>query len=209
MIRYKHKIRFLLCLSLLSLLMIPLAGSAAPAGLTDGQGSGFQEAVERIRKTAGSAGIQLVSLSSGQVVCQLEPNVPLVPASLVKLLTSYAALKKLGPSFRFTTRVFALQEPSGGVIAGDIWIKGSGDPYFISEKAALLAQALKDRGIRQIRGNIFVDESFFEPASEHICLDSDCLGAYNPVVSAAAFDFNQHSMRLTIPAKAGKAVIIK
>ena len=92
-----------------------------------------------------------------------------------------------------------------GVISGDIWIKGSGDPFFVSENALQLAQAIKESGIRQIRGSIFVDNSFFDPPSERICLDSDCVGAYNPVVSAAAIDYNTLTVKITIPAKGGKA----
>jgi D-alanyl-D-alanine carboxypeptidase/D-alanyl-D-alanine-endopeptidase (penicillin-binding protein 4) len=165
----------------------------------------FQQALERIGKTAGAAAVMVVSLSSGKVVCESRPNEALVPASLMKLLTSYSALKKLGPSFRFTTRVLAAEEPVDGVISGDIWIKGSGDPFFASDNALQLAKAVKEKGIRQIRGSIFVDNSFFQPLSERICLDSDCAGAYNPVVSATAIDFNTLTVKITIPVKAAKA----
>ena len=94
----------------------------------------------------------------------------------------------------------------GGVISGDIWIKGSGDPFFVSEKALQLAQAIKESGIRQIRGSVFADDSFFEPSSERICLDSDCVGAYNPVVSATAIDFNTLTVKITFPAKGRQGV---
>ena len=165
----------------------------------------FQQALERIGKAAGTAGVLVVSLSSGKVVCESRPKDVFVPASLMKLLTSYAALKKLGPSFRFTTKVLAAEGPVDGVISGDIWIKGSGDPFFASENALQLAEAVKEKGIRQIRGSIFVDNSFFQPLSERICLDSDCTGTYNPVVSATAINFNTLTVKITIPAKSRKA----
>ena len=66
-------------------------------------------------------------------------------------------------------------------------------------------KAVKEKGIRQIRGSIFVDNSFFQPLSERICLDSDCKGTYNPIVSAAAINFNTLTVKITIPAKSGKA----
>ncbi len=159
-----------------------------------------------MQKSAGSAGVLLVELPSGRTVCELNSRAQFVPASLVKILTAYAALKKLGPSFRFSTQVYAAAEPAGGVIQGDIWIKGSGDPYFVVEKAGLLAQSLRERGVREIQGNVFADDTFFEPASERICLDSDCTAAYNPLVSAAAVDFNMLTIRLTLPKKPGKGV---
>ena len=150
-------------------------------------------------------GVLVVSLSSGKILCESRSKDVFVPASLMKLLTSYAALKELGPSFRFTTRVLAAQEPIDGTVAGDIWIKGSGDPRFLSENALELANAVKHSGIRLIRGNVFVDSSLFEPLSEHICIDSDCVGVYNPVVSAAAIDYNILSVKIGFPVKAGKS----
>ncbi len=167
----------------------------------------FQDALERVDRAAGTAGVLVVSLSSGKVVCESRSKDVLVPASLMKLLTSYAALKKLGPSFRFTTKVLAAEAPVDGVISGDIWIKGSGDPFFCSENALQLAKAVRDRGIRQIRGSVFVDNSFFEPLSERICLDSDCAGVYNPVVSATAINYNTLTVKITLPAKATKAAV--
>ncbi len=182
------------------------AQNQLPSMASEAQGTAaFQQALERIGKAAGTAGVLVVSLSSGKVVCESRPKDVLVPASLMKLLTSYAALKKLGPSFRFTTKVLAAEGPVDGVISGDIWIKGSGDPFFASENALQLAEAVKEKGIRQIRGSIFVDNSFFQPLSERICLDSDCAGAYNPVVSATAINFNTLTVKITIPAKSRKA----
>jgi len=168
----------------------------------------FQDALERIQKAGGRTGIQLVLLPSGEVICDYQSKETFVPASLVKVLTSYGALKKLGPSFRFQTGVYALNKPVDGVISGDIWIKGSGDPLFVSESALQLALTIRERGINQIRGGVFVDESFFQPASERICLDGDCAGSYNPLVSAAAIDFNMVTLRLSIPPKAGKAITV-
>ncbi|MGO9413723.1 MAG: D-alanyl-D-alanine carboxypeptidase/D-alanyl-D-alanine-endopeptidase [Syntrophobacteraceae bacterium] len=165
----------------------------------------FEQALERIGKASGTGGVMVVSLSSGKVVCESRSKDMLVPASLMKLLTSYAALKKLSPYFRFTTKVLAAQGPVNGVISGDIWIKGSGDPFFASENALQLAEAVKEKGIRQIRGSIFVDNSFFQPLSERICLDSDCKGTYNPTVSAAAINFNTLTVKITIPAKSRQA----
>ncbi|MHC1725428.1 MAG: D-alanyl-D-alanine carboxypeptidase/D-alanyl-D-alanine-endopeptidase [Syntrophobacteraceae bacterium] len=190
---------FIVCLSFLLLLSAASVASAQTANAP-----AFQQAMARIDKVAGSAGVQIIALPSGRVVCQSRSKNQFVPASLVKLLTSYAALKKLGPSFRFTTTIFAAEEPSAGVISGDIWIKGNGDPFFVSDKAPLLVQALRERGVRQIRGGIHVDNSFFQPASEHICLDAGCVGVYNPVVSSTAIDYNMLTVKLTFPAKGAK-----
>ncbi|MEN6440618.1 MAG: D-alanyl-D-alanine carboxypeptidase/D-alanyl-D-alanine-endopeptidase [Syntrophobacter sp.] len=193
----------LCCLS--AILFYPRIG--ASAGYQE-RGVDFQQSLEGFRKAAGKVGVMLVSLPSGQVDFEYRSRDPFVPASLVKLLTSYTALKKLGPEFRFRTEIFARSEPSGGIIQGDIWIKGYGDPFLVPEKIQLLVQALKDRGIRQITGSVYADNSFFSPGAEHICLDSDCIGVYNPVVSPTAMDFNLVTLRLTVPTKAGQTVTI-
>lgn len=168
----------------------------------------YQHSLERFRKAAGRTGIMLVALPSGEVVFEHQSKTSLVPASLVKLLTSYAALKSLGPSFRFGTEAFAAKAPVGGVIDGDLWIKGFGDPFFVPEKVPLLVNAIKERGVSRIIGGIYADNSFFEPASERICIDSDCIGSYNPVVSATSFDFNMFTLRLIVPPKPGQAVAV-
>ncbi len=181
---------------------------AVPAADSQRPTQPFVQSIERIRKTAESVGVMLVSLPSGQTVVEHNSGAAFVPASLVKLLTSYAALRKLGPSFRFKTEALARGGPVDGVIQGDIWIRGAGDPFFVSEKAQELAQAIKLQGIRQITGGVFTDDSFFNPKSEHICLDGDCIGKYNPVVSATAVDFNLVPFRLLVPPKPGSAVTV-
>ena len=168
-------------------------------------GAVCQQALDQLSRTAGTSGVLVVSLPSGAVVCESRSKDVFVPASLMKLLTSYTALKKLGPAFRFETKVLAAGAPDEGVISGDIWIKGSGDPFFVSDSALQLAKTIREKGIRQIRGGIFVDNSFFQPSSERICLDSDCVGLYNPVVSAAAIDFNTLTVRVSIPFKGAAA----
>ncbi|MCE5336302.1 MAG: D-alanyl-D-alanine carboxypeptidase/D-alanyl-D-alanine-endopeptidase [Desulfobacteraceae bacterium] len=205
------KIRWIIPLAGIALLfcLAPSSRAAAPPEPPAAPVAPFQQALERIGQSAGSAGVLLVELPSGRTVCELRSREQFVPASLVKILTGYAALKKLGPSFRFATEVYATAPPSaGGVLDGNIWVKGSGDPYFVAEKAALLAAAIRDRGIREIRGAVLADDSFFDPPSERICLDVDCTAAYNPLVSAAAFDFNMLTVRVSLPKKPAKGVMI-
>jgi serine-type D-Ala-D-Ala carboxypeptidase/endopeptidase (penicillin-binding protein 4) len=192
-------------LLLLLLLALPcLAHAARGKTRTPATAATAETPVEKLNKAAGEFGFQIVSLPTGKVISELRSKESLVPASLVKVLTSFAALKKLGPQFRFKTEVYALKAPQGGVISGDVWIRGSGDPYFLSEKAKDFARQLAHQGIRRIEGNVIADLSFFEPAAERICLDANCEAGYNPVVSAAALDFNTLMVRVTPSAIPGK-----
>ncbi|MBD3421612.1 MAG: penicillin-binding protein 4 [Chitinivibrionales bacterium] len=77
-----------------------------------------------------------------------------VPASIIKILTAHIALDVLGKEYRFKTEFYTNA-------AGDLAIKGFGDPYLISEEIKLIADSLRARQIRQI-GQVFLDHSYFE-----------------------------------------------
>jgi D-alanyl-D-alanine carboxypeptidase/D-alanyl-D-alanine-endopeptidase (penicillin-binding protein 4) len=78
------------------------------------------------------------------------------PASNEKLLLSMALLKRLGPEVRIATRVFST-EPVGadGVLTGDLWIVGHGDPEIDAGDMAELARALVNTGLERVRGHVF------------------------------------------------------
>jgi len=103
----------------------------------------------------------------------------LLPASNMKLLTATAALARLGPDARFTTEVRADRPPVGGVVQGNLYLVGSGDPliqtadYNASLKEyqvpddgythlEALAQAVVDAGVRQVTGAVVGDEGRYD-----------------------------------------------
>ncbi len=175
---------------------------ACPASGSDGDVL-FANHLQKLLKSAGQVGIQVVSLSPAGTVWEYRAQEPLIPASLVKVLTSYAALKNLKPDHRFETSVYAAEQPQGDTIRGDIWIKGAGDLFFHTENARDVASRIRARGIRTIQGSVFVDNSFFSPQAEQICLDENCGQSYNPVVSAMAMEYNTVLLRVSPAAKAG------
>ncbi|MDR2934727.1 MAG: D-alanyl-D-alanine carboxypeptidase [Candidatus Adiutrix sp.] len=79
---------------------------------------------------------------------------PYVPASILKIVTSGAALEFLGPDFHFKTD-FLLTKTN------DLWIVGYGDPYLVSEELALIVKELQKRGLKTVR-NIIIDNSYFQ-----------------------------------------------
>ena len=86
---------------------------------------------------------------------------PLNPASTIKLLTTYAGLDLLGPAYSWPTEAYAAGALKDGVLAGDLVIKGSGDPKLTLENFWLLLRALRSRGLREIRGDLVLDRSYF------------------------------------------------
>lgn len=103
------------------------------------------------------------SVTDGGVVDAHSEDLPINPASVVKIATSWWALEKLGPEHRFTTR-FATKgtiDASHGLLKGDLVVHGSGDPDFQTENAFLVAQALNRLGVRRVSGSIIVDGTFW------------------------------------------------
>ena len=82
------------------------------------------------------------------------------PASLFSL-TTYSALELLGPAFSWSTPVWLRGTVEGGVLNGDLVIKGNGDPKLVLERMWLLMRRVQQAGVREIRGDIVVDRSAF------------------------------------------------
>ena len=76
------------------------------------------------------------------------------PASVSKVPTTLALLRRLGPDYRFTTTIAATGPVSAGILQGDLLIEGSGDPYFVDENALLVGAALRDLGVQRASGTL-------------------------------------------------------
>jgi D-alanyl-D-alanine carboxypeptidase/D-alanyl-D-alanine-endopeptidase (penicillin-binding protein 4) len=83
------------------------------------------------------------------------------PASTIKLLTTFAALDQLGPAYRWTTELYADGPLQGDVLNGNLIVKGYGDPRLTLENFWLMLRSLRARGVREIRGDLVLDRSYF------------------------------------------------
>ena len=107
----------------------------------------------------------------GKDIIKKEENILLVPASVLKLFTTASALEILGSDTTFETDVYLDGKIDGKILEGDIYLLGAGDPSLGSQdfkdKPSYIdlfsswAKALKDKGIKQIKGNIYADNSLF------------------------------------------------
>ncbi|RCV47172.1 hypothetical protein DEF28_26905, partial [Marinitenerispora sediminis] len=86
-----------------------------------------------------TSGLVVRSLTEGDVLYRREPGTPLIPASNAKLLTAAAALDVLGTDHRFATTVHAGAAPRDGVVHGDLYLAGTGDPTMTVERYDALA----------------------------------------------------------------------
>lgn len=103
------------------------------------------------------------------------------PASVVKLVTTFAVLDILGPNYIWKTAVFAdgtLDEK--GVLNGSLYIRGSGDPSMTADRMRDLLLQVQASGIKHIKGNLVIDRSAYQiPEVDPGFFDGEPLRAYN------------------------------
>ena len=130
------------------------------------------------------------------------------PASVMKLVTTYGALEILGPATTWKTEVLAAEPLVDGVLAGDLYLRGSGDPKLTAERLWLLLRQLRDKGVKDIRGDLVLDRSAFSLTDTGASFDDQPLRPYN--VGPDALLLNFKALRLTLsPNSAQKTVTIQ
>ena len=153
--------------------------------------------------------VSIAELGSGTPRLALNEHRPVNPASLAKLLTTFAALDRLGPAFTWKTPVWLAGRLSpsaqGGVLEGNVHIQGRGDPKLTLERVWLLVQRLRAMGVAEIRGDIVLDQSAFEvPDTSLAEFDGEPLRPYN--VRARALLLNLHAVIYTFTPDAAAGV---
>jgi D-alanyl-D-alanine carboxypeptidase/D-alanyl-D-alanine-endopeptidase (penicillin-binding protein 4) len=129
------------------------------------------------------ADISLQILKDDKVILSHDSEAKKIPASVSKLLTSYAILKRLPPGHRFYTRLY--------FDGKNIYLKGGGDPSFVSENMWFLVNEMSRGSLKSIRGDIIVDDSLFDDirydqSREPTRVDR----AYDAPVGAMSFNWN-------------------
>ena len=145
--------------ALACLLLALIAPAAAAAGrLGTARALGAQ-----MRHAGGYSGALAVDLVSGRTIYARQAGTRRMPASVQKLYTSATALRRLGPTARLSTEVLAEGPPvPGGVVDGDLYLRGGGDPTFGTAAAARLARKVAGAGIVAVTGRVRGDESAFD-----------------------------------------------
>lgn len=128
----------------------------------------LEEAIGTESEDAGVWSVLAVSIDRADTLFARAPQQALVPASNMKLLTTAAALEYLGPYYRYATYLVANGPIRGGVLEGDLYLYGTGDPTLgtrFSEAPApelvALADSLVALGVREVRGDLIGDGSYF------------------------------------------------
>ena len=141
-----------------------LCALASPAAQAAGPAQTKRILAKEMARAGGGSGAYVVDLGTGRALYSDDAAVPRVPASVEKLYTTAAALRRFGPQGTIETEVLgATGVDPAGVLAGDLYLRGNGDPSFDAKAAGLLADILIERtGLAQVDGRVIGDESAFD-----------------------------------------------
>lgn len=193
-------------LTILTTVALLLSGWGAIAGVRPP----LSEVVEDICSggTFSSSAVGLLAVTSGgDTLVAVNPELKLVPASNVKLITTGLALKYLGTDYRYETRIGYTGNVSDGVLSGDLYIIGGGDPTtgsrtMVAEPSDALfgrwLSLLEGAGIRRIEGRVVADPRFFDSSTpENLAWSYDDLGT-NYGVGPTGLNFFENAQNFLI-----------
>jgi D-alanyl-D-alanine carboxypeptidase/D-alanyl-D-alanine-endopeptidase (penicillin-binding protein 4) len=152
--------------------------------------------------------IMVQQTNASRPLVSLNADRPINPASTMKLLTTIAALETLGPAYRWKTEAYLDGKLENGVLQGNLVFKGYGDPKLTVEQFWLWLHELRQRGLREIRGDIVLDHSFFEAVKQDpAAFDHDPTRAYNVGTNALLLNFNALHLHLIPDGRATRAML--
>jgi D-alanyl-D-alanine carboxypeptidase/D-alanyl-D-alanine-endopeptidase (penicillin-binding protein 4) len=189
----------------LLLLASSAAGQADPAGWP----APLRAALADSAIPPSGVGLLVQEVNAPSAILEWNADRAFAPASTMKLLTTLAALDMLGPAYTWRTEVYTDGAVSGDVLDGNLMLKGYGDPELTLEKFWLLLRDVRERGIREIHGDVVIDRSFFAPqAGDSGQFDNDPTRAYNVLPDAVLVNHNAIRLQFVPQQDAGSVRII-
>jgi D-alanyl-D-alanine carboxypeptidase/D-alanyl-D-alanine-endopeptidase (penicillin-binding protein 4) len=114
------------------------------------------------RSVGGSSGVWAYDTTSGRPLASFRAGTRRTPASVEKLLTSATALDRAGPAAQIQTTAVMAGTLADGVLTGDLYVRGHGDPSLGYAALGRLARAVKKAGVTEVTGRVYGDESYFD-----------------------------------------------
>ena len=188
----------------------PIANAVASAPVSPGRLPPEVEAALQRGKLSSDAVSVVVMDASGtqRPLLDVRSDIPRNPASVMKLVTTFAALELLGPAYTWDTKISTDGTIVKGALNGNLYIQGSGDPKLVMERLWLLQRRLQDRGIKVIVGDVVLDRSAFQlPPIDPAYFDNEPYRPYNAVPDALLFNYKSMTMTFLPDTAAGVARI--
>lgn len=155
------------------------------------------EALTRANIPASGVGLLAYDLDSDRILASHNEERAFNPASVMKLVTTLAALDQFGPAHVFKTRVLLEGPLQESVLKGNLVLQGGGDPALTLERLWLLLRELRGRGVRDIQGDVVLDQRYYAlEAQAPTPFDQGPLRPYNAPPAALLVNFNTVRLQL-------------
>lgn len=193
-----------LCLLGISSALISVAAPVCAAALSPR----VEQALKAGQIGPEALSVAIIPLTGNGTPVYLNADNPVNPASTMKLVTTYAALELLGPTYQWKTAFYTDGTLKNGVLQGNLYLKGGGDPKLTMERFWLLLRELRNAGVQDIRGDLILERSYFHPGKPELSFEDDSgddTKAY--LVEPDALMVNLKMLRLIVRGDTQRAVI--
>ncbi|WP_291139723.1 D-alanyl-D-alanine carboxypeptidase/D-alanyl-D-alanine-endopeptidase [Hydrogenophaga sp.] len=176
--------------SLLALLTALSLPACAQGPSRDPLPAAVTAALRRAQVPASDFAAVVAPLDGAEARLRHQSGMQVNPASVMKLVTTYAAIDLLGPDYTWRTRFYTDGVIDGGALRGNLYIRGGGDPKFVLERIQDVFYTLHDMGAQAILGDLVLDNSAFDvPVVDPGAFDGEALRPYNAGPDALLVNF--------------------
>ncbi len=159
----------------------------------------------KVPESAVSVWVQRIGEAAPRVA--FNADTPRNPASVMKLVTTFAALEALGPAYTWETEIHLGQPLRADGSTDEVWVRGGGDPFLVIEEHWKMLAALRERGLSRIdRGLVFDVSGFDLPAEDRAAFDGQPDRVYNQLPHPLLVNFNAVRFRIQARSEGGVTV---
>lgn len=186
------------------------------ASIAQGQGN-FEELQKEFLAMAKKHNVQAKDLGiyatvgvgkETKVLLDINGSKLMIPASITKIATASAVVSHFAPGYKFKTQLLISGEKKNDTLKGDLYLKGGGDPSFVSENMWYLVNVFTRMNIKKIEGDIIVDDSLFDSVRYDISRQKERVDrAYDAPVGAMSFNWNSVNIFVRATEKGNEAEV--
>lgn len=171
------------------ILFISLIALPVPALATE-LPAAVKQTLKQLAIPESAIGVFVQEIGANQPLITVNADAGMNPASVMKLLTTYAGLELLGPAYTWPTMLYANGALIDGVLHGDLAIKGYGDPKLDLENFWLLIHRMRQTGLHEIRGDLILDNTHYAiPNDDPGDFDGQPYRTYNVIPEALLINY--------------------
>ncbi|MFK8016580.1 MAG: D-alanyl-D-alanine carboxypeptidase [Gammaproteobacteria bacterium] len=183
--------------AILVLLLLALVwpARAQTDSTADPLASAMLQALAALDVPADAASLVVRDLATGETLVSHLPDVPRNPASVMKAVTTFAALDQLGPGYRWTTEALIDTKPDAQGRVDTLYVRGNGNPYWVADDFNEFVRAVYARGVLDISGDLVLDRSYYETlGGDRAAFDDKEHRVYNVLPDPLSMNFGALSL---------------